>query len=158
MAGDQVRKRADRLLKRLTQLGIVTFLVISAFDIHRWRREPWQVFELGFDALAGHIFGQPQQPVWLYALAFPFVAVNFACHVQLLRGRRKHVLPLLLVSAAGIALMPLAASQTLVARMIWEQILTALGYAIGGAIALILALKLDSRSAAAKSAASSKDT
>ena len=138
----QVRN-ADPLLRRLTQLGIVTFLVISAFDIHRWRREPWQEFEAGFDQLTAQIFAQPPSPQWLYALAFPFVAINFACHVQLLRGRRKHILPLLLISATAIALMPIAGGQTIVSRMIWEQILTALGYAIGGAIAVILALGID---------------
>ncbi len=148
---------AGRPLKRITQLGIVTFLLISAFDIHRWRREPWQEFELQFDALTGHIFGQPQQPLWLYALAFPFVAINFACHVQILRGKRKHILPLFVISAVAIALMPLVAGQTIIARMIWEQLLTALGYAIGGAIALILALELDTRLASAKSASRSEE-
>ncbi len=146
----EAQRRIDRLLHRLTQAGIATFLLISAFDIHRWRREPWQQFELQFTGLAGHIFGQPAQPAWLYGLAFPIVAVNFGCMVQLLRGRRRGILPLFLASAGLIAVMPLFGWQMVVARMIWEQILTALGYGIGGAIAIILALGLDTPSIVVK--------
>ena len=35
----------DLLLRRLLQLGIADFLLISAFDIHRWRRDNWQEFD-----------------------------------------------------------------------------------------------------------------
>ena len=147
----------DYLLKRLCQLGIVDFLVISAFDIHRWRRVPWHRFDEGFDTLAAQVFGQPERPVWLYLLAFPFVAVNFGCMVQLLRGRRRNILVPFLVSAAMIAIMPLFGRQLVVERMLWEQILTELGYAIGGAIAVILALRLDTASAAARQPAPTKD-
>ena len=134
-------RRIDRLLIRLAQLGIAVFLLISAFDIHRWRREPWQAFESGFQSLAGHIFGQPPQPVWLYALAFPFVAVNFGCLVQIIRKRTDGLLPAFLTSASFIAIMPVFAWQVVIERMVWEQILIALGYSIGGAIAVLLALR-----------------
>ena len=152
-----MQQRADRLLKRLCQLGIVDFLLISAFDIHRWRRLPWHRFDDGFPALAAQVFDQPSRPVWLYLLAFPFVVVNFGCMVQLLRGRRRTILVPFLVSAAMIALMPLFGRQLVIERMIWEQILTALGYAIGGAIAVILALGLDSASTAARPPAFTED-
>ncbi len=147
----------DTLLRRLLWLGIAVFLLISAFDIHRWRRDNWQAFDALFAADASQVFGQGTQPIWLYAVAFPFVAVNFGCMVLMLRGHRRHILPAFLVSAAAIAAMPLAAGQMVIYRIIWPDILTALGYAIGGAIALIIGLGLDSVSAAARSPRQTKD-
>ena len=47
--------RADRLLHRLSQAGIATFLLISAFDIHRWRVDDWQAFDSAFEGLATQI-------------------------------------------------------------------------------------------------------
>ena len=137
--------RADRLLHRLAQTGIATFLLISAFDIHRWRVDDWQSFDSAFEWLAMHIFGQPVQPVWLYALALPVVAVSFGCMVQLVRGRRDGLLLPFAISATLIAVVPLFAGQMIVYRMIWEQMLTMFGYAIGGAVTVILALRLDRR-------------
>ncbi|WP_199797200.1 hypothetical protein [Erythrobacter sp. QSSC1-22B] len=132
-------------MHRLAQAGIATFLLISAFDIHRWRVDEWQAFDTAFEALAAQIFGQPVRPVWLYALAFPVVAVNFGCMVQMVRGRRDGLLLPFAISAIVIAVVPLFAGQMIVYRMIWEQMLTMLGYAISGAIATILALRLDGR-------------
>lgn len=148
---------ADRLLRRLTWAGIACFLAISAFDIHRWRVEHWQQFDAGFAMLKGHVLGVPPQPVWLYAIGFPFIAVNFYCHVQLLRGVRRGILPLYAGSAAGIALVPLAGFQTVGYQMIWPDLLRLAGYAIAGVIATILAFGLDSRSAALIDARASKD-
>ena len=140
----------DLLLRRLLQLGIADFLLISAFDIHRWRRENWQDFEEMFQIAARMVFDQPAQPVWLYAFAFPFVAANFGCMVQWLRGKRAPIMvPLFAISAIAIAAMPLAAWQTVVHRMIWPDILSFIGYGIGGAIAIIIGLRLDSTSQAA---------
>ena len=140
----------DLLLRRLLQLGIADFLLISAFDIHRWRRENWQDFEEMFQIAARMVFDQPAQPVWLYAFAFPFVAANFGCMVQWLRGKRAPIMvPLFAISAIAIAAMPLAAWQTVVHRMIWLDILSFIGYGIGGAIAIIIGLRLDSTSQAA---------
>ena len=99
----------DLLLRRLLQLGIADFLLISAFDIHRWRRDNWQEFDEMFRIAARMVFDQPAQPVWLYAFAFPFVAINFGCMVQWLRGKRAPImLPLFVIGAIAIAAMPLA--------------------------------------------------
>lgn len=135
----------DRLRIRLARVGIATFLLISAFDIHRWRRDNWQAFDGLFADAAAGVFGQMPSPLWLYALAAPFVAVNFAVMVQLARGRTRNLLAPLLVSAGGIAIMPLWAWQMVVYRMIWPDILTTLGYAIGGALGVLLWLGLDSQ-------------
>ena len=137
------RQGAGRLLRRLAWVGIVLFLVISAFDIHRWRVDAWQAFDANFTFAKAHIFGIPPRPNWLYLVAFPFVAVNFYCHVQLVRGKRAGLLKLFLGSAAGIALMPLAGLQGVLYRIVWPDILTLIGYANGGAIAMILAYGLD---------------
>ena len=132
----------DLLLRRLLQLGIADFLLISAFDIHRWRRDNWQEFDEMFRIAARMVFDQPAQPVWLYAFAFPFVAINFGCMVQWLRGKRAPImLPLFVIGAIAIAAMPLAAWQMVVYRMIWPDILGFIGYLIG--------LRLDSTSQAA---------
>ena len=133
-----------RILRRLAWTGIATFLLISAFDIHRWRREPWQEFDSRFVELAQAIFGQEPSPVWLYALAFPIVAINFGCHVQILRGKRRRIALPFIASALAIALVPLAGGQfAVVYTMIWPEILRQIGYGIGGAIAVILLLDLD---------------
>jgi hypothetical protein len=140
----------DLLLRRLLQLGIADFLLISAFDIHRWRRDNWQEFDEMFRIAARMVFDQPAQPVWLYAFAFPFVAINFGCMAHWLRGKRAPImLPLFVISAIAIAAMPLAAWQMVVYRMIWPDILSFIGYMIGGGIAIIIGLRLDSTSQAA---------
>ena len=140
----------DRLRRRRLQLGIADFLLSSAFDIHRWRRDNWQEFDEMFRIAARMVFDQPAQPVWLYAFAFPFVAINFGCMVQWLRGKRAPImLPLFVISAIAIAAMPLAAWQMVVYRMIWPDILRFIGYMIGGGIAIIIGLRLDSTSQAA---------
>jgi len=149
--------RADRLLRWLTWAGIVCFLLISAFDIHRWRVAHWQQFDAAFAMLKGHLLAVPPQPVWLYAVGFPFIAVNFYCHVQILRGARRGILRLFLGSAAGIALVPLAGLQIVGYQMIWPELLRLAGYAIAGAIAIILAFRLDSRSATLIDAPQPKD-
>lgn len=151
------RSRPDRLLKRLTLAGIACFLLISAFDIHRWRVAHWQQFDAAFAMAKGHLLAVPPQPVWLYAVGFPFIAVNFYCHVQILRGARRGILLLFLGSAAGIALVPLAGLQTVGYQMIWPELLRLAGYAIAGSIAIILALRLDSRSATLIDAPQPKD-
>lgn len=152
-----MNSKADRLLRWLCWAGIGCYFVISAFDIHRWRVDEWRAFDQGFTFMKGNIFGIPAQPVWLYAVAFPFIAVNFGCLVQLLRGRREGILKLFLISSGAIAIVPLAGLQTVIYRSTWAEILFLLGYAIGGAIAVILAFRLDSRSAAAIAAPEHKD-
>ena len=143
----------DLLLRRLLQLAIADFLLISAFDIHRWRRENWQDFEDMFQIAGRLVFDQPAQPIWLYAFAFPFVAANFGCMVQWLCGKRNPImLPVFVISAIAIAAMPIAAWQTVIHRMIWPDILSMIGYGLGGAIAMIIALRLDSTSQAAAAA------
>lgn len=149
---------ADLLLRRLLQLAIANFLLISAFDIHRWRRDNWQEFETMFQIASRMVFDQPAQPIWLYAFAFPFVAANFAVMVQWLRGKRAPImLPLFIVSAIAIAAMPLAAWQMVIHRMIWPDILSMIGYGLGGAIATIIGLRLDSTSQAAAAARAATD-
>lgn len=149
---EAARHSADRLLRRLAWTGIVLFLVISAFDIHRWRVDAWQVFDANFAFAKAHIFGIPPRPNWLYLVAFPFVAVNFYCHVQLVRGKRDGLLKLFMGSALGIALMPLAGMQGVIYRIVWPDILTLFGYANGGAIAVILACGLDRNPASSNEA------
>ncbi|RPF72383.1 hypothetical protein [Aurantiacibacter spongiae] len=146
MAEADFRHRSPHLLRRLSQAGIAVFLLISAFDIHRWRREPWQLFDSGFADLANAVFGQPYSPWWLYPLAFPAVAVNFGCMLLIWRGRREGLLKPFVASAAVIALVPLFAWQLVGYAMIWESMLTAAGYFIGGAIAVLLYLGLDTAS------------
>lgn len=138
------RASVDRLLRRLCWAGMVCWFVISASDIHRWR--VWSEFDSAF-ADAAHKLGETgAQPVWLYALAFPFVAANFACLVQILRGRRRGILPVFAVTSLVIAAMPLFGRQWVLYRLLVADIFTAVGFAIGGAIALILYLGLDSHS------------
>lgn len=155
----QQRTGVDPLLRRLLQLAIADFLLISAFDIHRWRRDNWQEFEQMFEIAADLVFGQPASPIWLYAFAFPFVAANFGTMVLWLLGRRKPILlPLFVISAIAIAAMPLAAWQMVIHRMIWPDILSMIGYGIGGAIGIIIGLRLDSTSQdAATTAANPND-
>ena len=148
---------ADRLLRRLTWAGIACFLLISAFDIHRWRTAHWQQFDAGFAMLKGHLLAVPPQPMWLYAVGFPFIAVNFYCHVQILRGVRHGILRLFVGSAAGIALVPLAGLQVVGYQSIWPELLRLAGYGIAGAIAIILAFRLDNRSCAIIDAPQPKD-
>ena len=151
-AGQQAPAPAgvDLLLRRLLQFAIADFLLISAFDIHRWRRENWQEFEAMFELATEMVFRQPPSPMWLYAFAFPFVAINFGCMVQWLRGKRAPImLPMFVISALAIAAMPIAAWQMVIHRMIWPDILSFIGYGMGGAIAIIIGLRLDSTSQAA---------
>ena len=142
------RHRADRLLKYLCWAAIVCFLTISAFDIHQWRVDAWRSFDEAFAAAKLRLFDDPPRPLWLYAVAFPVVATNFGCTVQLLRGKRRHILLPFLASAASIAAMPLLGSQGVIYRPIWADILSLAGYGIAGAIGVILYFGLDSRSAA----------
>ena len=151
------RVPADRLLRHLCWAGIVCFLLISAFDIHVWRADAWQAFDERFVAAKRSALGYPARPVWLYALAFPFVALNFGCMVQLLRGRRRAILPLFATSAAAIAVIPLAAWQGVIYRPVWADILSFAGYAIGGGIATILYFELDKGPATASSAGQYED-
>ena len=141
--------RIDRLLDRLLWLGMADFLAISAFDIHRWRMDYYQAFARAFESDAARILGQPQQSLWLYAAAFPFVAASFGAMVAMLLGRRRGVLLPFLIGSGAIAAMPLLAGQWVIQRMILPDILTAFGFAIGGAITVIVGLRLDSRSARA---------
>ncbi|RJY08238.1 hypothetical protein [Aurantiacibacter aquimixticola] len=145
--------QSQQLLRRLAQAGIAVFLLISAFDIHRWRVDRWQLFDEAFADLANAVFGQGYEPWWLYLIAFPVVGVNFGCMVQIWRGRTRGILWPFVGSAALIALVPLIAWQTVGYAMIWERILTALGYFIGGAIAVLLYLGLDRPDTAARDGA-----
>lgn len=138
------RPGIDRILRGLCWAGIVCWFMISANDIHRWR--VWGEFDTAFVATAQLLGDTGPRPLWLYAVAFPFVAANFACLVQILRGRRRGILPVFAASSLGIAAMPLIAVQWVIYRLVLADIFTAIGFAIGGAIALILYLRLDSRS------------
>ncbi len=141
---DLDRPRIDRILRVLCWAGIVCWFMISANDIHRWR--VWGEFDTIFSDAARVLGDTGPRPVWLYAVAFPFVAANFACLVQILRGRRRSILPVFVVSSLVIAVMPLLALQWVLYRLVLADIFTAIGFAIGGAIALILYLRLDSLS------------
>lgn len=146
----------DRLLQRLLILGIADFLLISAFDIHHYRVAHWQKFRHSFNDLAAHQFGQTFDGWWLYAFAFPIVAINFASMVLMLMGRRGLHWPLA-ISAIGIAIMPLLGWQTVLYRSIWPDILSLLGYAVGGMIFIITFFHLDSRSQTLKAHDKAKD-
>ena len=151
------RTQADRLLRWLCWAGIACYFLISAFDIHSWRVAEWRAFDDGFAFLKAQLFGIPPRPVWLYAVAFPFIALNFGCLVQILRGKRRGILRLFLISTAVITVIPLIGLQGVIYRIVWAEILFLIGYAIGGAIAVILAFRLDSRSAALIDAPKPKD-
>ena len=151
------RTQADRLLRWLCWAGIACYFLISAFDIHSWRVVEWRAFDDGFAFLKAQLFDIPPRPLWLYGVAFPFIALNFGCLVQLLRGKRKNILRPFLISAAIIAFIPLIGLQGVIYRIVWAEILFLTSYAIGGAIAVILAFRLDSRSAALIDAPDTKD-
>lgn len=151
------RTRAGHLLHRLAWAGIACILLISAFDIHQWRVEHWRVFDAAFADLANALFAQPLEPLWLYAVAFPFIAVNFGCHVQILRGKPAGLLWPLIVSALAIAVMPLIGSQGVIYRSVWADALSLIGFAIGGAMAAILYFKLDNGAPVTRTGAAQKD-
>ena len=145
-------RRAGIWLKRLLCLGIADFLLISAFEIHHYRIERWRLFDAAFADLAAAIFRQPPTGWWLYAIAFPFVAVNFGSMVLMLRGRRGLLVPFL-ISMAAIALMQFLAGQTVRYHDIWSDLLWMIGYFNGGMITAILFFNLDGRPRADISAA-----
>lgn len=138
------RPGIDRILWGLCWAGIICWFVISANDIHRWR--VWGDFDSAF-ALSAQLLGNTgPRPIWLYAVALPFVVGNFGCLVQLLRGKRRSILPVFTVTSLAIAVMPLLAGQWVLYRLVLADVFTALGFSIGGAIVLILYLRLDTHS------------
>jgi len=143
---EATRPSIDRLLRVLCWTGIVCWFVISATDIHRWR--VWGEFDAAFVRAALDLGDTAARPIWLYVFAFPFVAANFACLVLILRGVRRRIFAVFVVSSLVIALMPLFSVQWVLYRLLLADVLTSIGFAIGGAIALILHLRLDSRSQA----------
>lgn len=151
------RTRADRLLHWLCLAGIACYFLISAFYIHSWRVAHWRMFDAGFAALAAQLFGSARQPLWLYAVALPFIALNFGCLVQILRGRRHGILAPFVFSMAVIAVVPLIGFQHVIYRSVWAEILFLAGYAIGGGVSVILAFRLDSGSLAIIDAPDLKD-
>lgn len=130
--------RIDHLRRRLALAGIVVFLVISGFDIHEFRVDGWANLQADFEAAAASRLGQPERPIWLYALAFPFVAVNFFCLVQMARGRTDKLFLPFVLTASIIAIMPLFGMQGAIMRPTLADALSFVGYAIGGALALTL--------------------
>ncbi len=126
---------------RLVEAGIAVFLLISAFDIHKARRRPWQEVDKGFDDLAYRVFRQAHQPLWLYAVAFPFVAVNFGSMIAMLWGYTTDVRWPFAISIAGIVLMDLVGWKTVIYRDLWSDILTKVGYIIGGVLLTFLFVK-----------------
>ncbi len=123
---------------RLVEAGIAVFLLISAFDIHKARRAPWRDVDREFGALAQRVFGQRPQPLWLYAVALPFVAVNFGAMVAMLWGHGDAVRWPFAASIVGIAAMDLVGWKTVIYRDLWSDILSKIGYVIGGAILMFL--------------------
>lgn len=134
--------RAAIWLRRLLWLGVADFLLISAIEIHHYRVDQWRLFDAAFADLGAAVFDQPASGWWLYALAFPFVAVNFGCHVLMLRGKRG-LLVQFLVSIAAIAVMQFAADQTVRYRDLWSDLFWMAGFFIGGMISTILLFSLE---------------
>ena len=134
--------RAALWLRRLLWLGIADFFLISAIEIHHYRVDQWRLFDAAFTDLGAAVFDQPSTGWWLYAIALPFVVVNFSCHVLMLRGKRG-LLPPFAVSIAAIALMQFAANQTVRYRDLWSDVLWMGGFFIGGMICTILLFHLD---------------
>ncbi|WP_228241707.1 hypothetical protein [Porphyrobacter sp. GA68] len=157
MEEEEDRARADRLLHWLCLAGIACYFLISAFYIHSWRVPHWRAFDAGFAALAAQHFGSPRQPLWLYAVALPFIALNFGCLVQILRGKRRGIVALFILSMAVVAIIPLIGLQHVIHRSVWAEILFLAGYAIGGGVSVILAFRLDSHSLAIIDAPDLKD-
>ena len=125
------------LVLHLAQASLVLFLLISAFGIHWARVEPWRDFSGGFTRLADDVFGQTTQPTFQYVAAAPFVAAFLAGVIGLLVGSDWARWPWA-VGSVGILLMDLIGWQTAIWRGLWADILVKLGYAIGGALALLL--------------------
>ncbi|MBH5323016.1 hypothetical protein [Aurantiacibacter sediminis] len=135
----------QRLLRRLALAGIAVFLLISADYTRRSFDPQWRLFDETFADTANAIWGQAGQPIWLYAIAFPAVIWNFGCMVQMARGRSRGLFKPYVVTAAIIAIVPIFAWQLVLYKTLWEVFFTALGYAICGAIAVLLYLGLDSQ-------------
>ncbi|WP_343346294.1 hypothetical protein WJT74_02135 [Sphingomicrobium sp. XHP0239] len=130
--------QVDTLRRRLALAGIVVFLVISGFDIHQARVSWWQALNAGFATVAQDALGQPPRPLWLYGFAFPFVAANFFCLVQMARGKTARLFWPFVITAGMIAIMPLFGSQGAIMRPTLADALSFIGYGIGGALALFL--------------------
>lgn len=125
------------LILHLAQASLALFLLISAFHIHWARVTHWRNFSSGFEQLAQRVFQQNTRPVFQYVVAAPFVAAFLAGVLGLLLGEDWARWPWA-VGSFGILLMDLLGWQTVVWRGLWADILVKLGYAIGGALALLL--------------------
>lgn len=126
---------------RLAQASLALFLLISAFHIHWVRVEHWRDFSRGFDHLARRVYGQNTRPVFQYVVAAPFVAAFVAGIVGLILGEGWARWPWA-VGSFGILFMDLIGWQTAIWRGMWADILVKLGYAVGGALGLLLFVPL----------------
>ena len=129
------------LTLRLTQASLAVFLLISALHIHWARVRRWREFSGGFDRLARRVFGQSTRPEFQYIVAAPFVAAFLAGVVGLLLGSEWARWPWA-IGSVGILLMDLIGWQTTIWRGLWADLLTKLGYAVGGALTLLLFVPL----------------
>ena len=125
------------MIAALSQASLAFFLLISAFHIHWARVSPWREFSGGFDGLARRVFEQETRPTFRYVLATPFVAAFLAGVVGLLVGA-EWARWAWAAGSVGILLMDLAGWQTAVWRGLWADLLTKLGFAVGGALTLLL--------------------
>ena len=125
------------LTLRLAQVSLALFLLISAFHIHWTRVKHWRDFSAGFDQLVHGQFGQVTRPSLQYVIAAPFVAAFVAGVVGLILGEDWGRWPWA-IGSVGILLMDLAGWQTVVWRGLWADLITKLGFAVGGALALTL--------------------
>lgn len=125
------------LILRLAQASLALFLLISAFHIHWARVEHWREFSGGFVQLARDGFDQNTRPVFQYVVASPFVAAFIVGIVGLLLGEDWGRWPWA-IGSVGILFMDLLGWQTVIWRGLWADILVKLGYAVGGALALLL--------------------
>lgn len=125
------------LIIPLAHASLALFFLISGFHIHWARVTHWRDFTANFDRLAHGQFGQVTRPTSQYIIAAPFVAAFVAGTVGLILGENWGRWPWT-IGSVGITLMDLAGWQTVVWRGLWADLATKLGFAVGGALALLL--------------------
>ena len=125
------------LIFRLSQASLALFLLISAFHIHWARVSHWREFTGETEQLAHRVFNQVTRPAYQYGIAAPFVVAFVAGVVGLILGQDWGRWPWA-IGSTGIALMDLAGWQTVVWRGMWADLAHKAGYAVGGALALLL--------------------
>lgn len=130
------------MIVHLAQASLALFLLISGFHIHWARVARWSEFSAAFGRIASERFGQVTQPRWQYVVAAPFVAALLTGLGGLMLQEDWARWPWA-VGSAGVLLMDLIGRQTAIWRGAVVDLLVKAGFAVGGALALLLFLPID---------------